>query len=331
MGKTQIALELAFGAREKYPDCSILWMSATNAEGLEQAFTDVGKQLEIPEIEKKQVSSKELVQRHLSQDGAGRWLLVVDDLDDMNIWKSGLKDYLPKSQQGCVICTTRSRKVAVDVATSNIVEVPEMEEEVAMQLLSKSLVNRKLLLHDQNARKLLRQLAFLPLAIVQAAAYINKNRIALSTYLSLLEGQEQDTIDILSEDFEDGGRYKDIKNPVATTWLISFEQIRQLDPLAVDYLSFVSFMASKDIPQSLLPPALSLVKQESAIRTLDTYSFVTRRAANGSFDVHRLVQLTTRSWLRAEHQWHNWAYKALNRLMDMVPLGDHDKRQIWTA
>lgn len=57
---------------------------------------------------------------------------------------------------------------------------------------------------------------------MQAATYINANNIALSQYLLLLEEWEQDMIDPLSEDFDDDGRYPDVKNPVATTWLISF-------------------------------------------------------------------------------------------------------------
>ena len=79
---------------------------------------------------------------------------------------------------------------------------------------------------------LLVDLTYLPLAIVQAAAYINENGIALADYLSLLKEKEEDIIDLLSEDFEDNGRYHNVKNPVATTWLISFEQIRRRDPLA---------------------------------------------------------------------------------------------------
>ncbi|OAA61263.1 Heterokaryon incompatibility [Niveomyces insectorum RCEF 264] len=67
----------------------------------------------------------------------------------------------------------------------------------------------------------------------------------------------EDVIDLLSTEFEDEGRYVDIQNPVATTWLISFEQIRQRDPLAADYLSFAACVDAKDIPLSLLPPGLS--------------------------------------------------------------------------
>jgi hypothetical protein len=65
----------------------------------------------------------------------------------------------------------------------------------------------------------------------QAAAYINENEITLSDYVILLDDTEQHMIDILREEFEDEGRYGDIKIPIATTWLISCEQIRTHDPV----------------------------------------------------------------------------------------------------
>jgi CO dehydrogenase nickel-insertion accessory protein CooC1 len=37
VGKTQIALESAFQTRERYPECSIFWIPATNEESLQQA------------------------------------------------------------------------------------------------------------------------------------------------------------------------------------------------------------------------------------------------------------------------------------------------------
>jgi hypothetical protein len=72
---------------------------------------------------------------------------------------------------------------------------------------------------------LLEQLAFLPLAISQAVAYINQNDISLARYITLLGEQEASTIELLGKEFENDGRYAEIQNPLATTWLVSFMQI----------------------------------------------------------------------------------------------------------
>jgi hypothetical protein len=148
-----------------------------------------------------------------------------------------LIEYLPRSKQGCIIFTTRDRKTAVKLAQQNVIEVLEMDEHMAMQLLQKYLINQDLVNNEQDTKALLAQLTYLPLAIVQAAAYINETGIALADYLSLLADQEEEVIELLSEDFENDGRYRSIKNSgvkksVAATRLISFEQIRHRDPFS---------------------------------------------------------------------------------------------------
>ena len=289
VGKTQIALESAFQTRERYPECSIFWIPATNEESLQQAYLALGRQLGIPDLEEEQADVKRLVQRHLSQETAGRWLLIFDNADNLDMWVTGdgsrdtshdLKDYLPRSSQGCLMFTTRSRKIAVKLTQGNVIEVSEMDEEEATQLLGKSLINQNLVGSGQDTVNLLKQLTFLPLAITQAAAYINENGITLSDYSLLLNDQEPNVIELLSEYFEDEGRYRDAKNPVATTWLISFEQIRRLDPLAAEYLSFMSCVDPREIPLSLLPPPVS-EKGDRRDRNVERV-FVCQPTAGGS-------------------------------------------------
>ncbi|KAJ9655817.1 hypothetical protein H2201_008719 [Coniosporium apollinis] len=143
VGKTQIALELTYRTREKYPQCSIIWIPATNVESLQQAYLEAGRQLGISGLEEEQADVKKLVQRHLSQQSAGRWLLLFDNTDDINMWINNagnenkppsLIDYLPRSSQGCLIFTTRNRKIAVKLAQQNVMEVPEMDKDIATQL-----------------------------------------------------------------------------------------------------------------------------------------------------------------------------------------------------
>jgi hypothetical protein len=107
--------------------------------------------------------------------------------------------------------------MAVKLAYQNIVEVPDINDKTATQLLQKCLVNQDLFSNEDDTKAPLAQLINLPLAIVQAAVYINENGIIFADYLSLLAAQEEEVIELLSEEFEDDGRYHDVKNPVATT------------------------------------------------------------------------------------------------------------------
>src|SRR6202030_4115050 len=45
IGKTQIALELAYRIREKKPEFLIFWIPATSVEKIEQAYMDIGERL----------------------------------------------------------------------------------------------------------------------------------------------------------------------------------------------------------------------------------------------------------------------------------------------
>jgi tetratricopeptide (TPR) repeat protein len=331
---------LANRTREKYPDCSVFWVLATSIENIEEAYREIGRRLQIPGLVDEKADVKKLVQQYLSQESAGQWLMIVDNADDIHIWlklidnsaqPTALLDYLPRSSKGSVVFTTRNRKAAVKMAQNNVIEVFEMGEDVATQLLKKSMVRPEIQNNHSAASALLNQLTCLPLAIVQAAAYMNENDLSIPDYLSLLKDTEENVTELLSEDFEDDRRYRELKNPVATTWLISFEQIRYRDPLAAVYLSFMSCLDPKSIPQTLLPPEQSKKKIVDAIGTLTAYSFITKRQIDQSFDLHRLVHLATRNWLRSEDLLAVWTEKAVARLAEVFPDCDHKNKPIWTS
>lgn len=145
----------------------------------------------------------------------------------------------------------------------------------------------------------------------------------------MLADQEEEVIDLLSEEFEDEWRYRNIKNPVATTWLISFERIQHQHPLAAEYLSFMACIDRKEIPQFLLPAGLSRKKEIDAIGTLDAYSFIIQRPTDLSVSLHRLVHLATRNWLRRGELLARRTEAATKRLNEVFPDNDHKNRGKW--
>jgi hypothetical protein len=70
---------------------------------------------------------------------------------------------------------------------------------------------------------------------------------------------------LMSKEFRDNTRYKGTANAVATTWVVSFSQIRERDAAAADLLAFMSCVDWKAIPRSLLLGGLQV---EEAIGTL---------------------------------------------------------------
>jgi tetratricopeptide (TPR) repeat protein len=333
IGKTQIALELAYRAREKVPGGSVFWIPCTSHENIQQAYLSIASSLGMTNIKPAEV--EEQVKAFLSREHSGTWLLIFDNADDMELLTKGsatappLKDVLPQSEDGHILFTTRNRKLAVKVAAPNVLSIPEIDQDTAKEIFEKLLIQKGLLQDDYATTALLEQVGFLPLAISQAAAYINENGISLSDYLSLLGEQERSMIEMLSEEFEDEGRYAEIQNPVATTWWISFVQIQQLDELAAGYLSFMACIDPRDIPQSILPPAVSAKKQTEAIGLLKAYSFLTTQARDGLFSLHRLVHLATRNWLRKDNGLDIWTERAACQLIDVFPQSPYGDRKIW--
>jgi hypothetical protein len=81
------------------------------------------------------------------------------------------------------------------------------------------------LLNDEAAVDvLLETLAGLPLAIVQAAAFMNQNDTLVSKYVSLLR-YAGTKAELFSEHFKDPSRYRSIDSTIAKTWHVSFKQI----------------------------------------------------------------------------------------------------------
>jgi hypothetical protein len=263
VGRTRIALELAYRKREDTPDLSIFWVPATHPAAFGQAYQRIGECLQIPGMSEDATDTKQLVKESLSKDSIGPWLLVIDNADNSKILFENcdqdssalaLIDYLPFSRKGSILFTTRKRNIAVKLAGSNVIQVDLMERNDAKAML-RGYLNKDLLSDLAAATKLLDLLEYLPLAIVQAATYMNENDISIKEYTDLYNGSEKEIIDILSEDFEDQARYRDIQNPIAKTWLISFNQIRRQRPLAIEYLSFMACLLNQDMPQSILPLA----------------------------------------------------------------------------
>ncbi|KAF9777974.1 hypothetical protein IL306_004281, partial [Fusarium sp. DS 682] len=305
VGKTQIALRFAYQMKEKRPDYSIFWVPVLSDETAESAYVDIAKKLGLQKSSEDD-DVKDLVCQHLSSNKAGKWLLIMDNADDQELIlgsaeKPGLEKYLPQSEDGIVLLTTRSRHVAVEFAQSDVIDTEQMDQNEATTLLEKSLIQKQLLQDKVAVVELLTYLTFLPLAITQAAAYLNQTRAPIRTYLGLLRKAEDKGMTVLSREFRDNTRYRGSQNAIGTTWIVSFRQIQKSNQLAVDLLSFMSCIEPKAIPQSILPDA-EPDELEWAIGTLCSYSFLVRRDETNVFDMHSLVHTATQGWLEKQDQ-----------------------------
>jgi nucleoside phosphorylase/tetratricopeptide (TPR) repeat protein len=328
-GKTQIVLELAYALRTSNPEFSIFWIPAMNTESIEQAYFEISKHLGLQGVSQTDVGQR--VKTYLSSENAGPWLLIIDNADDLEMLETsaGLRSFLPHSDRGFILVTARNRQLATLLAGPEVISVGEMDDQMAVNLLFASLIQKDAVYRDQISTELVRQLNGLPLAIVQAASYINETGISLESYLSLLHEQEDVLLELLSQDFEDDSRYRKIQNAVAATWLISFHQIQRSNPLAAEYLSVMACVYPRGIPQSLLPPATSIIQQQKALGLLKAYSFITGEDHDRFIHLHRLVHLVSRNWLKEKQQLTVWIGQTMERFSIVFPSSAYENRTLW--
>ncbi|KAJ6200269.1 LOW QUALITY PROTEIN: kinesin light chain 1 [Bipolaris maydis] len=295
-GKSALALEFAYCARADQSRCLVFWVPAISQESFELAYRDIGNQLRIPGIDDANADIKQLVRDTLSSGNLGSWLMTIDNADDSEVLLGTIKstrliDYVPCRS---VLFTTRSRKAATDLTPNNVLELNDTDRFKARQLFVHRINNQALLIDGTAVNALLEVLTGLPLAIIQAANFINQNEISVSKYTSLLQ-HASTKVKLFSEHFEDPN------STVAKTG----------KTLTAEYLSFVEY-----INHSLLPPGGSAVQQTKAIGTLTGYAFITerRQAVPGSsterlFDMHRL----------GHGKREKWAGIAAVRAQELVP------------
>jgi tetratricopeptide (TPR) repeat protein len=338
VGKTQLALQFAYHVKAEYPNHSIFWVPAVSIETFEQGYLDIARLLHISNVSGDKEDVKQLVKQTLSQESAGQWLLILDNLDDMDIvfgsrdkGLAGITNYLPASTKGSIAFTTRYQEIAVNLVCNDIIELEKMNVKDAVDYLTKSLV-RKNMLNDRPAvLDLLTELIFLPLAITQAAAYLNIRKISIGEYLRLLNNTEEDRISLLSRDFRDETRYESSANPVLRTWLTSFNHMWTHHPEAAEYLFFMSCIEPKAIPKSILPVMEPEERMTHAIGILSSYSFITESDGQKTYDIHRLIHLATRNWLREQGSIGEQTEKAIQHLEKVFPTDEYTNRPIWNA
>jgi Tetratricopeptide repeat len=294
-----------------------------------------------------------LVRSWLCDESNGRWVVVVDNADDSSVFfcdrsqtrgadsldrsVEPLLDFLPQSPNGSILITSRSRDVAYRLTGSHacIMEVQPMDEGEALALLRKKL---SIDTDEENAVELLHALDYMPLAITQAAAYIEQRapRMTISRYLGEVRRSDHDRARLLKKDVGDSRRDGKASNSIITTWQISFEHIRKEMPTAARLLSLMSLFNRQGIPELLLHNRYQRDEDKEAdfeedIYTLISYSLVRMNADRCEFEMHRLVQFTTKKWLELNQELEEWKEEYVRLMDNSYPVGRHENWAVCQA
>ena len=202
--------------KETQPDAQVFWIHCSTRERLEQAYRDISRKLTLPGWDDPKTNVLQLVFEWFSEERNGQWLLVIDNADDVSAFfvnnletlhannehPKALSLYLPHSSKGLMLITTRDKRVGERLANiEKAILITPMVPSEAKTLL-RSMISEDIW-SEAEANELVKELAFLPLAITQAAAFMSENNDTISEYLNILRAEGEDMKELLSENQED--------------------------------------------------------------------------------------------------------------------------------
>jgi len=255
------------------------------------------------------------------------WLLIFDNADRLTL----LPDFLPPTLGGHVLLTTRAsasgpfaRRLEIDsllpelgalflLRRSSLLPPDATLEQVSYQ-------ERELAVHISQ------EMGGLPLALDQAGAYIEETQTTLADYLHIYQQRRAELLK------ERGEFVVNHPESVSTTWLLSFEQVAEHSPVAVDLLHLLAFLAPDGIPEeiiiggakhlgkSLVTVTTDAFLLDKAIKALLAYSLLKREREQKTLSVHRLVQAVLRDMMSVEErrQWMEYAVLAIEHVLPSV-------------
>ncbi|KAF8130025.1 hypothetical protein K438DRAFT_1695364 [Mycena galopus ATCC 62051] len=165
------------------------------------------------------------------------WLLFFGNAGDPSI---DLNDFIPQCNHGNIIITSRNPGLLVYAGSHSLVS--DMEEKDAVVLLLKSAAYPATIGTEQIATEIVKALHYLPLAIVQAGAFISKSQ-DLDNYLALYTKNQAQLLSGKPAQSHDHYAWT-----VYTTWQMSFDR---LTPLAATFLQHCSFLHYTGISEEI--------------------------------------------------------------------------------
>ncbi len=292
VGKTQLSIEYAYRYRSEYE--VVWWVRSELPTDLASDYAQLATKLNLPGLDPSNQPAKiEAVRDWLSNNSG--WLLIFDNLRG----PEDCEGYRPHSNHGYMILTSRNQNFGRIAKCLEIRKLPRAEAIAFVQKRS----GRK---EEVWADTLCQSLADLPLALEQAAAYIENTGESIHGYCDLLKTNA-----------------KDLLEPVAATFELSFAKLQSEHPSALELLNTMAFLAPDDVPRDLVQStAPSVLEFNERVKSLRRYSLVDTR--DGMLGMHRLLQQITRDRLGPREQ-RRFAEVAVKLVNDAFPhdIGDY--------
>jgi tetratricopeptide (TPR) repeat protein len=307
VGKTELALEFAHRFASDYDIA--WWVPAEQPTSATSALATLAGRVGVEELADQGEMVAMLFDRLRQRD---RWLLVYDNAERPD----QLAGLLPPAGGGHVLVTSRWSAWGRQ-ATPLQVNVLARQESI------KFLAKRTAADDPAALDELAELLGDLPLALEEAAAYLEETEAGLGEYLELVQERSRELFGLDQPPADEQGDQR----RVATIWSLSLDRVQQEAPAAEALLSLCAFLAP-DIPRGLPGEQPQVLPEELAESVIDPLAYNRLLAVVGryslatmtstSLGVHRLVQAVIQARLGEDGE-RNWAEVALGQLRQSFP------------
>ena len=310
VGKTQLALEYAHRFASDYD--VIWWIAAEQPTSASAALAGLARRLGVAGTADQAEMTAGLFDLLRGRD---RWLLVYDNAERPD----QLAGLLPGGGGGHVVVTSRWSAWAAQTSPLSLGVLARAE--------SVELLRRRTGSGDDEALADLAELVGdLPLALEEAAAYIDETKEELGAYLELVRDRSRELFGL--DDPAAGAAADDRdRRRVATVWSVSLDRVHAEAPAAEALLNLLAFLAP-EVPRALpaeqpevLPDLLAAAVRDRlsynrVLAVLGRYSLATVDPA--VLGMHRLVQAVVRARLGPVDE-PSWAATALDLVYRSFP------------
>lgn len=325
IGKTQLVVEYAYRYRTAY--AAVLWFNTDSPASLIDSYVNLANELDLPEkgAQDRNITLR-VVQRWLKENP--HCLIVLDNVED----PAAIYEFIVQMGESHIILTTRAQAIGVAAQTLELGAM-DIEESILLLLRRAQIAPAHAQLEDipETSFTLAQSIALvmggLPLALNQAASYIEETGCGLAGYLRLIEAQLAKMLKV-----NDRALIGDHHTSVTATWTLSFEKIKQNNAAAAELLYLCAFLSAEKIYEEFIiesAPALDSVLQTVAtdpielhwaIAELRKYSLLRTDPDSGALSIHRLVQTVIQDTMDEETRrcWAERTIKAVNQAFPQV-------------
>ena len=285
VGKTTVAAALADAHRHELD--VVWWVRAEQPAVLVADLAELAPRVGVPVDDDPAVTAAAV--REWLETTSRKWLVVFDNARD----ETSIEPWRPRRGHGASIVTSRNRNMG---RLGDVIAVDTFPRDVAERFLRDRVRRQNPVAAGEDLSEVLARLVGLPLALEQAAAWVERvpNR-RFRRYVELFD-------DAAAEPFPAGTRPVGYEHTAATAWRVSIDAATAEAPCAGRLLAVLGFLGPDDLPCVWMRDLADAgdiylsatgVEVDEGFAALHGYSLA-EVSATDTVSVHRVIQAAAR-------------------------------------